>query len=156
MLRTLVLCVAGFALGTAQAGAAAHLVLKKSIALVERSGGAERLVPSERTAVAPGGRLRITIAAANDGDRPAQNVTIRESIERDQIFAGSADPAAHVEYSLDNGKSWSSAPTVKVQTPNGLVERKALPSEYTALRWVEQPAIPPSGKATFTYDVILK
>lgn len=145
------------AAAASRADAAPHLVLTKSVALVERVNGAERLVPSARAVVPPGGRLRITIVAANDGDRPAQSVVVREAIERDQQFvSASAAPAEHVEYSVDDGKTWSAAPLVRAQTPNGTVERKAAAAEYTALRWVEQPPIPAKGSATYRYDVLVK
>ena len=157
MLRVIFVAVLIAAAAASRADAAPRLVLTKSVALVERINGAERLVPSTRAVVPPGGRLRITIVATNEGDRPAQNVVVREAIERDQTFvSASVSPAEHVEYSVDDGKTWSAAPIVRTQTPNGIVERKATAAEYTALRWVEQPPIPAKGSATYSYDALVK
>ena len=157
MLRVIFIAVLLAAAAASRADAAPRLVLTKSVAIVEHVNGVERLVPSARAVVPPGGRLRITIVATNDGDRPAQNVVVRGAIERDQTFvSASASPAEHVEYSVDDGKTWAAVPLVHTQTATGIVDRKATAAEYTALRWVEQSPLPPKGSATFTYDAIVR
>ncbi len=144
----------------AVADAKPNVVLKLSGVLVQHnSSGAERLTPIEQVEPKPGDLVRYVIVASNGGSDPAHNLIPRGMIPAGTAFlAGSATSKepARVEYSLDGGKTWSASPTIKVHTPQGDVVKKADPSTYTAVRWIDQRALIPKASATFMYMVRVK
>jgi len=153
------LAFCGAALG-AVAEAKPNVVLKLSGVLVERDqSGAERISAVEKAQLKPGDVVRYVIVASNVGADPARNLVPVGQIPAGTAFqAGSASmkDAAHVEYSLDGGKTWSSAPTIRVHTPAGDVVKKADPATYTSVRWIEDKPLAPKGSATFVYVVRVK
>lgn len=127
--------------------------------LVERSAdGVEKTTPVADVTLKPGETVRYTILATNHGTDAALGLKPTGKIPAGTAFdAGSAaGAAARVEYSLDGGKTWSTSPTVKVQTPNGIVEKKADPSTYTAIRWTADKPLAPRATAAYTYQVHIR
>src|SRR6202163_648890 len=149
-LCALVFC--GATLG-AVAEANPNVVLKLSGVLVERDqNGTERVTAVEKVQLKPGDVVRYVIVASNAGADPARNLVPMGQVPAGTAFqAGSASmkDAAHIEYSLDGGKTWSSAPTIKVHTPTGDVVKKADPATYTSVRWIDDKPLAPKGSATF-------
>ena len=128
--------------------------------LVERTAdGVEKTIPVADVALTPGETVRYTIVATNRGTDAALGLRPSAKIPAGTAYeAGSAEAsgAARVEYSLDGGKTWSAAPTVKVQTPSGIVEKKADPATYTAIRWAAATPLAPHASATYRYQVHIK
>jgi uncharacterized repeat protein (TIGR01451 family) len=127
--------------------------------LVERAAdGAEKTTPVADVALKPGETVRYTLVAVNRGTDPALGLKPIGKIPAGTSFeAGSAaGAAARVEYSLDGGKTWSTSPTIKVQTPAGIVEKKADPSTYTAIRWTADKPLAPRAVAAYSYQVHIK
>jgi uncharacterized repeat protein (TIGR01451 family) len=120
--------------------------------------GSPHLVPLDQERAHPGDRIRWEITAANSGDKPARGLVASGRITAGTAFvAGSGSPnGARVEYSLDGGRTWSPAPTVVVQTPAGLVVRKADPGRYTAIRWVGGAPLSPGSANHYTYEVTVR
>jgi uncharacterized repeat protein (TIGR01451 family) len=144
----------------AVAEAKPNVVLKLSGVLVERDqNGTERVTAVEKVQLKPGDVVRYVIVASNAGADPARNLVPMGQVPAGTAFqAGSASmkDAAHIEYSLDGGKTWSSAPTIRVHTPAGDVVKKADPATYTSVRWIDDKPLVPKGSATFVYVVRVK
>ena len=65
------------------------------------------------------------------------------------LFHGKSQP-------FDGGKTWSAVPTVKIRTQAGDVVKRAVPSAYTAVRWVGAKALAPNAADAFAYEVTVK
>ncbi|MBC5798867.1 MAG: hypothetical protein GIX03_06690 [Candidatus Eremiobacteraeota bacterium] len=121
--------------------------------------GAETLTPVERAALRPGELVRYDIRVANAGADPAEKLIPVGRIPAGTLYKGgsaSSAPGTRVEFSTDNGKSWSEKPLVRVQTANGTVEKAASPASYTQVRWVSAKALAPKTSETYHYDVKIK
>jgi uncharacterized repeat protein (TIGR01451 family) len=137
------------------ATAAAHVALTVSVASVDLHGGS--LIVGQTSASArPGQRLRYTIAAKNSGDRPALTLVPSTKIPPGERYVdGSAGAAA--EFSVDGGTTWAREPMVHVTNPGGAITtRRALASEYNAIRWIDPAPLPAGASTTFAYDVIVE
>jgi uncharacterized repeat protein (TIGR01451 family) len=142
-----------FALIPCAAFAAAHVELAQSASIIEAQNGG--LVAKPLNGITkPGQRVRYTIVAHNTGDRPAANLAPVVKIPAGERYVdGSA--GSNAEYSVDGGKTWSAGPMVRVTNPGGATTvRRALPSEFDAIRWMAPAALAPGARATFAYDVI--
>jgi uncharacterized repeat protein (TIGR01451 family) len=151
-----VLLFAAFAsLGTV-AFARPIVALKLTAAIVQKdTNGRDVLAPASGGVVHAGDRMRYEIVASNAGDRPATNVRPTDKIPAGTEFvAGSASGNGKVEYSLDRGVSWSSAPTVVVHSKDGDKTVPADPATYTAVRWTTM--LKPGAAETFAFDVSVK
>jgi len=136
------------------------VVLKLSGVLVQHDqNGAERTASIEGAQLKPGDVVRYMIVASNAGADPARNLVPVGQVPAGTAFqAGSvtSKDGTRIEYSLDGGKTWSAAPTVKVHTPTGDVVKKADPATYTSVRWVGEKPLAPKTSATFAYAVKVK
>jgi uncharacterized repeat protein (TIGR01451 family) len=137
------------------ASAAAHVELTVSVASVELHEGSF-VAGQASVAARPGQRLRYTIAAKNTGDRPALTLVPSSKIPPGERYVdGSAGSSA--EFSVDGGTTWSREPMVRVTNPGGAVAtRRALPSEYDAIRWIDPAPLAAGARTTFAYDVIVE
>jgi uncharacterized repeat protein (TIGR01451 family) len=118
--------------------------------------GAETVAPLADTTVTPGTTIRYVITATNSGDQNAENLVPIGKIPTGTAYqagSASAKDALRVEYSLDEGKTWSIKPMVTVHTPTGDVVKPADPATYTRVRWVADKPLAPKGVVAFSYDV---
>jgi uncharacterized repeat protein (TIGR01451 family) len=134
-----------------------HLVAE---AVGHDASGAKTLDPiAAGEALKPGEIVHYDIIASNAGSEPALKLAPVGRIPAGMAYeAGSASTAAAfvVEFSLDGGKTWSKAPTVKVSTSSGVVEKKADPATYTTVRWIMQKPLAPKASVTYSYEVRVK
>jgi uncharacterized repeat protein (TIGR01451 family) len=127
---------------------------------IERGTG--ELVPIEKAStVNPGEILHWTIASQNDGDGAAREYRAVGQIPRGTtLVAGSAtaDGAATVVYSIDNGKTFSAAPQVEEKQPDGSAKLVPAPlSMYTQVRYEWADALAGNGaKLNASYNVRVK
>jgi uncharacterized repeat protein (TIGR01451 family) len=135
--------------------AAAHVDLVVSVGTVELQNGTLTVERANATA-RPGQRLRYTIAAKNSGDRPALTLVPSTKIPPGERYVdGSAGAGA--EFSVDGGATWAREPMVRVTNPGGTITtRRALASEYDAIRWIDPAPLPAGASTTFAYDVIVE
>ncbi len=145
--------VTAFSCTAAIASARPNVVLKLNGTVAQRaSDGTVHAVPLEKVSVKPGERITWSILATNSGDSAAAHLIPQGRIPAGTAFvAGTAvaPPGDHVEYSLDNGKTWSANPTVVVKTPAGPQTRNADPATFTQIRWVSEHALAPKGIERF-------
>lgn len=108
----------------------------------------EQTVANPRS-VFPGDVISQVITVKNNTGRAIQNVPVKLPVPRSTVYLAAEQGlnAARVEYSIDGGKTFATAPLMKsvTVTENGkavtrMVEVK--PSEYNAVRWIvnELPA----------------
>ncbi|GAC1312709.1 MAG: hypothetical protein NVSMB19_26880 [Vulcanimicrobiaceae bacterium] len=135
-----------------------HLTLDGQI--VRRDAkGVETHQPVAGVALEPGATVRYAIVATNAGSDAAKRLTPVAKIPAGTRYeAGSATASRpqRIEFSLDGGKTWATSPTVRVQTPTGIVEMKADPARYTTVRWISDASLAAHAKATYTYEVRVK
>lgn len=98
----------------------------------------------------PGDEVIYTLAYANKGAAPADNVVIDNPVpEHTDYVGGSAwGEGMDVTFSVDGGKSFAAPEQLKVRVKDEAgndVERMAKPDEYTHLRWSRKQAVPPGG-----------
>lgn len=142
------------------AGAKPAVTLKLSGAIVATAAdGHTTLVPVEKAQPKTGDQIQYDIVASNAGTSPALKLVPVGKIPAGTVYVdGSAKAArAHAEFSLDGGKTWSAAPTVRVRQPDGsTVVKKADPALYTAVRFVTDGAIAAHQTAAYVYEVRVK
>jgi uncharacterized repeat protein (TIGR01451 family) len=154
------MCLAAIALSTTVAFARPDVVLHLSGATVEKtSSGEEKLVPLVSDQKLKAGEVvRWTIVGTNKGSDPALHFTPSDKIPAGTAYiAGTASTAGgHAEFSLDEGKTWSSKPMVTVQTATGPIQKPADPSTYTNIRWIADKPLAPKGSVRFSFEVRVK
>ena len=146
--------------GLASAAPRPNVQLKLTGSVVTKSAdGKTTLTPVEKEAPKSGDEVEYDIAATNVGTVPALKLMPTGKIPAGTTYVdGSAKaPRAKIEFSLDQGKTWSAVPTVTVKGPNGTpVVKKADPSLYTAIRFITDGALAPHGTLQYTYEVRVK
>jgi uncharacterized repeat protein (TIGR01451 family) len=111
---------------------------------------------SARTSVRPNDVLRYTLTFTNPTSRALGNVELKNPIPAGVRFvAGSTHASrsdARVEFSADNGQSWSAQPMESVVVDDKPVVR-AIPSErFTHIRWVVRGAVAPQATVTADFE----
>jgi uncharacterized repeat protein (TIGR01451 family) len=142
------------------ASAKPSVTLKLTGSVVTKAvDGRTTLTPVDKVLPKAGDEIQYDIVASNGGDSPALRLVPIGRIPAGTSYVeGSAKaPRAHPEFSLDGGKTWSASPTVKVRQPDGTtVVKKADPTLYTSVRFINDGALAAHGTAAFTYEVRVK
>ena len=125
---------------------------------VERN--ASRLPVEKISSVLPGETLDWTITSQNEGTAPAHDYKTVGQIPKGTTFvAGSAtaDGAASVTYSIDNGQTFAAQPTVEEKQVDGSTKRVPAPvSMYTQVRYEWSDPLADGGKLEASYKVRVK
>ncbi|MCU0550337.1 MAG: hypothetical protein MUC48_13390 [Leptolyngbya sp. Prado105] len=107
--------------------------------------------------VEPGNVLRYSLNGKNAGDIPAQGIELTQPIpQRTKFVLNSAttNNAGKITYSIDNGKTFVEAPTVKVTLADGkIVDRPAPAEAYTHVRWNLSKDLNPQAALMASYQV---
>lgn len=152
--------IAAFAVTGSAAFAKPNVQLKLDGELVQLDAkGAEKLVPVSSVALKPGETIRYDIVASNVGPDAAKTLMPIGKIPAGTAYepgTASVSNASRVEFSIDGGKTWSVSPTIKVQTPSGIVEQKADPSRFTAIRWIGAKPLLSKSSVAYSYEVRIK
>ena len=129
----------------------------QGVLVQHNANGAEVTTPVDKVDLKSGETIRYVVIATNSGTDAALKLKPTVRIPAGTFYeAGSASAVSHPEFSLDGGKTWSSAPTIKVQTPTGIVEKKADPATYTAIRWTVERPLDPHASVSYSYEVQIK
>jgi uncharacterized repeat protein (TIGR01451 family) len=144
--------------GPAMALAAPHVTLKLVGSVVTVVDGHVKHAPVDSVVLKPGDDVEYDVVATNTGSSPALKLVPMARIPAGTAYVVGSAKAAHAspEFSLDNGKTWSASPSVSVKTPAGSVVKKADTALYTAVRFVQEGALAPGTKATYSYEVRVK
>lgn len=101
--------------------------------------------------------FRFTVTGKNEGNREAKNFVVTQPVPRGTVYQLNTATMAEgmtVTYSIDQGKTFVSRPTVKVMLPNGKVEERPAPSEaYTHVRWSIAQDLTPGASVSAAYQV---
>ena len=94
-----------------------------------------RFVPADR--IRAGDEVHYTIRVTNPGREAVQGVMVTKRLPFGLTYvAGSAvGPAATVHFSVDSGESFAAASDLEVLVTNQPA-RRALPADYTHVRWL--------------------
>jgi uncharacterized repeat protein (TIGR01451 family) len=94
-----------------------------------------RFVPASRIAV--GDEVHYTIRVTNPGRVPVENVVVTKRLPYGLTYVGGSavGPAATVHFSVDSGESFAAASKLEVAS-GGQPARRALPGDYTHVRWL--------------------
>ncbi len=157
--RSVFVCLAAVALSATAAFARPDVTLHLSGATVVKTADGEKLIPLDpNVKLKTGEVVRWTIVGTNKGSDPALHFAPSDKIPAGTAYiAGSASTVAgRPEFSLDEGKTWSSKPMVTVSSPAGPVQKPADPATFTNIRWIADKPLVPKGSARFTYEVRVK
>jgi len=122
---------------------------------VERGGA--QLALDKVSDVRPGEVLDWTLTSVNEGTGAAREFKATGQIPKGtMLIVGSttADGSAVVTYSIDNGKSYSTQPTIEEKQADGTLKRVSAPvSMYTQVRYEWSDALAVGGKLSAAYKV---
>ena len=111
----------------------------------------------DKAVVEPGNVLRYTLNGKNAGDLPAQGIELTQPIpNRTKFVLNSATLTnpGKVTYSIDNGKTFVEAPTIKVTLADGkIVDRPAPAEAYTHVRMSLSKDLNPQAALLASYQV---
>ncbi|MEL6442006.1 MAG: hypothetical protein AAFQ80_22505 [Cyanobacteria bacterium J06621_8] len=109
----------------------------------------------DNAAVAPGDILRYTIEATNTGTEAAENLVVTQPISERMTYrldSVASDSEAEVSYSIDQGETFVTEPTIEITQEDGTVVESPAPAEvYTHIR-LTFPTVAPELGATATYE----
>jgi uncharacterized repeat protein (TIGR01451 family) len=110
--------------------------------------------------VKSGDRLKFTVTGKNEGNRSAKGFAVTQPVPNGTTFVlntAQSSQTAQVTYSLDQGKTFTATPMVKVTQPDGRIAEKPAPAEaYTHVRWNFAEALAPMSDADATYQVVVR
>lgn len=114
-----------------------------------------RLVPADRVVV--GDPVVYSLAVHNEGLRPANGVVVTSPIPgRMRYLGGTAvGPGAQVSFSVDGGRTYGQPQTLRVPGVRGGL-RRALPADYTDIRWILQDTLQPGSVAFVRFTAVLR
>jgi uncharacterized repeat protein (TIGR01451 family) len=111
----------------------------------------------DKAVVNPGDNLLYSIKSQNAGDGAAKNLVVTQPIVGQMVYElGSAksNNNAEIAFSIDNGKTFSTKPVVKVTLQDGTVQEEVAPAKaYTHVRWTFNSAIAPNSEVEANYQV---
>lgn len=118
-------------------------------------------IPVEKASIVKSGEiLDWTITSVNEGTAPARDYKAVGKVPAGtQFIAGSvkADGSATVTYSIDNGKSFWTQPTIEEKQADGSVKRVPAPASlYTQIRYEWADPLQQNSKLDVSYKVRLK
>lgn len=153
MLRAAMFALALAGMGVAPAWAAGLTAVQTvEVATVSvDASGAEQLTFAPATDVEPGEQVRYRLAFTNEGDAPAEAVSLVMPVPGEvTLLEGSVEGAASaVTFSADNGESFSARDATLISDGNAV--RVATAGEITHIKWdfSEPVAVGASGTISF-------
>ena len=107
--------------------------------------------------VKPGDVLRYTLAGENHGPLPVSGLILTQPIPVEATFLPhsiTGSDQARVTYSVDRGRTFDAAPTVRVAGPGGTVKTlPAPPTAYTHVRWTLLDPVAPGASVRVACEV---
>jgi uncharacterized repeat protein (TIGR01451 family) len=113
-----------------------------------RRAGQER---NDKAMARPGDVLAYSLAFTNVTHGPVKNVQFVDPLPRGLLYrtgSAHADKPAHIEYSIDGGKSYTARPTIVVVENGKRVEKPAPREAYTHIRWTVSGPLAASAQVT--------
>ena len=132
------------------------------ITVINRTAAAEAEAGSTRAddTARPGDVLRYRLAFTNRTEGPVQGVILTNPIPRTIALVGgtvrSNGDDVQVEYSADDGRTWSAEPTEEVLVDGRRVRRPIPPERFTNVRWTVSGLVQPRATVTAEYDTRIR
>jgi len=110
--------------------------------VVVGDNGERRTKLVDATKVVPGDEVVYTVTFENIGSEPADDIVITNPLPAEMTYVeGSAfGPGSEIVFSTDGGKSFAPPEKLLVTDEQG-AERRAVPEEYTHIRWIVREQI---------------
>ena len=107
--------------------------------------------------VAPGDVVGYRLVFTNITGRPVNNIQFTDPIPEGMHYlqgtAGADRESVDVEFSLDNGTTYSARPMVEVVVDGRTELRPASPEVYTDIRWTVHGEVAPDARVTASFQV---
>jgi len=154
------LVVLGLATGL-QAASGPEVQVKLSGSIQQRPrAGAAWVTLKDGSQVAPGERILYKLELTNHGVDAARSPVALGPIPAGTAFVhgtASTGPDLMLDYSIDGGKTFSEAPTIKVTGKDGRTEIVPAPADrYTTVRWTLETPLSAGATTTVSYQVQVK
>jgi uncharacterized repeat protein (TIGR01451 family) len=139
-----------------------QLAAQKKSLLAVASGTVEWKALSNNASLRPGETVRYVVTASNTSDRNIKKLVVTQPIPQNSIYVlGSSTlpniQGVKVNYSIDGGKNYSEAPTIRVKNEKGeIVTVPAPESMYTHVRWNFGDNFPAKTAVNATYQVRIR
>jgi uncharacterized repeat protein (TIGR01451 family) len=119
--------------------------------------GEKELVRQPATKVLPGEEVIFVNTYLNDGEAPADAVTINNAIPEHMVYVGGSARGEDTEvtYSVDGGKTFGPLLELTVTEPDG-TERPAAAVDVTHIRWTRTKPLAPGEEARVEFRARLK
>lgn len=150
------LLLISFQVNAAQGG---HLKVtsKAQKMVVINKGGKKSYQFLPATKVLPGEIVQYNTFFENISNKPATNINIDNPIPKHTVYLPNSAQGknTHTVFSVDGGKHYGKAGTLKVRGKNGKLH-PARPSDYTHIRWQFHGSLAPKAKQVVAFRVRLR
>lgn len=132
------------------------------ITVLNRTAAAESEAGNARAddTARPGDVLRYRLTFTNRTAGPVAGVVLSNPIPSTIALVGgtvrSSRDDVQVEYSADNGRTWSAEPTEEVLVNGSRVRRPIPPERFTNVRWTISGQVQPRATVTADYDTRIR
>lgn len=115
----------------------------------------QRLVPAAR--VVPGENIVFTVTYSNNGDQPAENITITNPVPEhmDYVDGSASGDSTTITFSVDGGNEFAAAGELTVAAEDGS-QRPAGAVDYTHVRWVVSSDVAPGTNGTVQFTAVVE
>ena len=150
------LALAGMGIAPAQAADLKAIQTVEVATVNVDASGEESLTFTPATDVEPGEQLRYSLAFTNDGDAPADGVSLVMPVPAEvTLLEGSiAGLPSRVSYSADHGETFSAREATLVS--DGETRRVATAAEITHIQWAFTEPFEPGASGTISFMAVLK
>jgi len=146
------------AAAAAQDGALVKLkseVLKEEVVVDDTGTRVTRLIPVANAM--PGEVLTFNISYTNEGDDEARDIVLTNPVPEHMLYK--ADSAtgegSRISFSVDGGATYGAPDSLSITGDDGQ-KRKAIPSDFTHIRWQLVYPVAPGGSGAVSFKASLK
>ncbi len=145
---------------TAKPGGGIELISRAEVEVVQKNEKGEdalKRVNADKANVVPGDTVIYTVSYVNNGDKPATNVAINNPVPENMLYVDKSAEGVgtRIEFSIDNGKSYSPLASLKVTNKAGR-ERPARADDITTVKWTIEKSLEPGAKGSVSFKAKVK
>jgi uncharacterized repeat protein (TIGR01451 family) len=130
-------------------------VAETEVKVVENGVTVLKRVPVQKAL--PDAEIIYTTTFKNLIDKPVADIVIDNPIPNDSVYKADSAIGSNVvvSYSINGGKNYGAPETLKVKGKDGK-ERRALPSDYTNIRWMYQGSLAAGKSSEISFRTVVK
>lgn len=146
----------GLAAGLEPGQVVLETVIQKEVEVVRDDGTRETTMVEVANAI-PGDELFFTVSYTNTGEEPATGVTIVNPVPENTVYleGTAAGDGTVVTFSVDGGNTYGEPGQLEVAGEDGK-KRRALPEDYTHIRWARGKNLGARETGTVRFSARLK